>query len=113
MLEFYTRLFVEIDISLEKLLQLIATYCNGTINMRTVEIEEFEMDIMKSEYALTYHDPNDFMSYKYNIEIVNIKEVLLSDYLKFVRKLMNNLYNHNAKVVASCDWEDDLPSLGV
>jgi len=112
MLEFYTRLFVEIDTTLGKLLQLVATDCNGTIDMMTVKLEEFEMDIIKSEYTLTYHDPHDFMSYSYNIEVVNIKEVSLDDYLIFVGKLMNKLYNHNAKIVASCDWEDDLPGHG-
>ena len=112
MAEFYTKLFVQIDIALQELLQLVANTCSGNIDVVTIEVDKIEIDIMKNESAPTISDPNDFMSYPYTAEVVNIEDMSLESYLEFTGSLMKNLNSNGAKVVAACDWEDKLPGHG-
>ncbi|MGH1487219.1 MAG: hypothetical protein ACRBCI_13480 [Cellvibrionaceae bacterium] len=112
MTEFYTKLFVKIDISLQALLQVVASICNGDIDVMTVEAGRYEVDVLENKDASVISDPSDFMSFDYIVEIVNIEDTTLDAYLEFTGNLMTKLNSNDAKVVAACDWEEKLPGSG-
>ena len=112
MIEFYTKLFVDINISLKALVGLIANICDGQVDLTTVELEDFEIDIGQNEYAEMINDITDFMSFKYTVEVVNKEDIKLEEYLLFISNLMLKINSQKAKVVAACDWEEMLPGKG-
>lgn len=112
MKEFYTKLFVDIDITLEALLQMVADILAGNIDMRTIETNSVEVDVFQNEYALKATNSSDFIFYAYTVEVVNVEEMPLNVYIDLTSRVMNHLHKNSARVVAACDWEDQLPGGG-
>jgi hypothetical protein len=112
MKELYTKLYVEIYNTLEELLQMVADVLVGNIDMTTIETNLIEVDVIHNEFASKVTEPDDFISYAYTVEVVNVVEMPLNVYIDLTSDIMNHLNENNAKVVAACDWEDQLPGGG-
>lgn len=115
--ELYTRLFVSSDRSHQDLLALVAEACAGKIEQGwTVVSGHYEVDVRPNdegtEEARRAH-PGDFLYFPFTAEVVTGEEANdVVAYIRFVGLLMNKLHAHGMRVVASCDWEDDLPGGG-
>ncbi len=115
--ELYTKLFVNSERSHEDLLASVAQACAGKIEAGwTVVSGDYEMDVRPNdegtEEARRKH-PGDFLYYPFIVEVVTEGDPdEAENYVGFVGALMAKLYENGMKVVASCDWEDDLPGCG-
>lgn len=101
--------------SLTELLERVAEVLEGTVDMQTVVSNELEADVRMSdefEPKLIERDAGDFIHYPYSVEVEAIKGTPLQTYLDLVGRLMVQLCGAGAAVVASCDWERDLPGFG-
>ena len=80
--------------------------------MTTIETSSIEVDVLHNEYASKVAESGDFISYAYTVEVVSVEDMPLNTYIDLTSNVMNHLHKNNAKVVAACDWEDQLPGAG-
>jgi hypothetical protein len=111
----YTRLYVNCDAALNELREHVAAALNGQIEFRTVVAYAVEADVMEnidSDPSSVLNAPCDFIHYPYSVEIEGTSNVTLAEYINVVSHVMRSLHSTGAWIVASCDWESDLPGSG-
>lgn len=115
--ELYTKLFVNSERSQQDLFAFVAEVSSGEGEERwTVVSGDYEMDVRLNdegtEEARRTH-PGDFLYFPFTVEVVaegNPSDV--ANYVRFVGSLMTELHAKGMQVVASCDWEGELPGRG-
>lgn len=107
----YCKMFVNFSQEREDLINLLLQITNGTYQpLRTIVAKNMEIDISYSKEFNEKAPPNEFLFYKYYLDIEPLFSVSESDYIKDVSKLLSSLNEKNIVTVAACDFESDLSS---
>lgn len=106
-------LFVDADYSFDDLCVWVAAAVEGTTERWTVTAPPLILDIEHNEYRRT-GARDEFLRFPYVIAIqpIEMVELSLEEYLDRVGLLMEALAAGGMRVVAACDWEDQLPGGG-
>lgn len=108
----YCKVYLSSELEIEELYQCINCKVLGKLEpIRTIKTNWGEIDLRKnSDFnpEQLKSDPEDFVFWQYYLDIVPEKEVEESNYISQIAKLLDELSSESIKVVASCDFEDDL-----
>lgn len=113
-LNLYCKVFVDTDLDRGKLLGLVVRLTSGSVDRWTVVSDWGEIDIGKNpdfESMQRQEDPDGFLYYRFCLDIEPTHDGG-EQYVNSVGLLLEGLWGANCKVVASCDFEDELPRQG-
>ena len=108
----YCKVYLNSGLEIEELYQHINSKISGELKpIRTIKMSWGEIDVRKNEDFCPQKlvdDPEDFVFWKYYLDIEPKEGVDENDYIDQIAKLLGKLKAGNFKVVASCDFEEDL-----
>lgn len=112
----YDNLFCRVYLSSEMEIEELYRYINGMVlgklePIRGIVTDWGEIDLRKScdfDPQILENDPEDFIFWRYNLEIEPKEETAQADYIAHIAKLIKQLNSENMKAVASCDFEEEL-----
>ena len=112
--ELYTRIFVDTQRMHSAVLRTVAEVLGGQVDGWTVRAGDVEVDVRKNSDALAEPSAageDAFLHFPLTAEVVT-QTLSLEAYLSRVAAIMERLHQDGAKVVAACDWEEQLPGGG-
>ncbi len=105
-------MYLNSELEIEELYQYINCKVLGRLEpIRTIITDWGEMDLRKNNEfnpQRLIDDPENFVFWRYYIDIEPKKQIDQSDYIDQIAKLLKDLNSDNIKAVASCDFEKDL-----
>ncbi len=108
----YCKVYLNSELEIEELYQHINCKVLGRLQpIRTTITDWCEMDLRKnSEFnpQRLIEDPEDFVFWQYYIDVEPKKQIDQYNYINQIAKLLRDLNSDNIKIVASCDFEEDL-----
>lgn len=106
-------LYIEKDWTLEKTINIVKGLTNGSRSNKTITNDILDIDIEESQDAdKNYIKKKDgFLFYKFNAYTVPKSENKEKKYIISLSKLISDLRHNGAKVVASCEFEEDIAHL--
>ena len=110
----YLKLFVDTKESQKQLLWCVARSCDGRVEGSRVVCSSCDIDVGPNESRgeATYADAsNRFLKFKFQVELSGERFHDDGQFRDFVARLMLDIGSLDASVVASCDFEDALPSI--
>ncbi|MBV7297296.1 hypothetical protein [Enterovibrio paralichthyis] len=111
--EFYTKIFVDAKIELTDLIEHVREVVGGILSIDTVLTNSLELDVKRNDLGLSSsYSGDEFLTYRYTVEVVSVIDIELGEYLEEVSKIMISLSELGFSVVAACDWEEQLPGRG-
>ena len=111
----FCKIFVDIDISKDELVQKITDCTSGRIERWLVRTDWGEIDVVNNEdfdENRRGQEPDGFLFYRFYLEMEPGEGVPSEVYIKSVGTLLGKLWAWNAKAVAACDFEESLPMKG-
>lgn len=111
----YCKVYVDSQAEKGHLLDLLARITSGSIKMRTVASPELQIDLVVNEdfdEAKRLSKENQFLFYRYYLDIEPTEGVALEQYVQSVGSLLEGLWQSGCKAVAACDFESKLPRSG-
>ena len=111
--DYTCRLYIESDRSLEEITNTIKNFTDGSKSNKTILTDMFEIDVEESLDAdKEYIDKEDgFLFYRFNVYVEPNSDDEYKKYIKSLSKLISDLRTNGARVVASCEFEQDISSL--
>lgn len=113
---YYCKIFLNAPITIEALSQKISSFGNISFNkFLSAENDIFTIDIQyNKEFNETNAQdfPDGFLFYPYFIELDLIDEAKELQYKAFIEQLLSYLGTEQYQIVASCDFEEELPHKG-
>jgi hypothetical protein len=112
---FFTRLYVSSSLPLADLVDVAESALSTDADGRSITTDVVDVSFGKGDDfdpVVVSRDPTNFLRYPYSVEIEAMEGATLEQYLDVVALLMRELHKRGATIVASCDWEDDLPGSG-
>lgn len=113
---YYCKIFLNAPITIEELSQKISSVWNISFNkFLSAENDIFTIDIQyNKEFNETNAQdfPDGFLIYPYFIEIDLVDEAKELQYKAFIEQLLTHLWTVQYQIVASCDFEAELPHKG-
>jgi hypothetical protein len=115
--DLYCNLFIDFEGDLKEVDNLVAELTNGNMksSVRVIETTFAEMDVRRNDgyktpKELRSKDPDDdFLFWKYHIDIETIEHISRSIYISNISKLILKLWAKGIDAVAACGFEDELP----
>lgn len=111
----FCKIFVDIDISKEELVQRIADCTSGKNERWSVRTNWGEIDVVNNEdfdETRRLQAPDGFLFYRFYLEMEPEEYVPEETYIKSVGTLLGDLWEWNVKAIAACDFEKSLPMKG-
>jgi hypothetical protein len=111
----YCRLYVQSAASLEALQRLVVVAATGDVASPSQVLRDVLIDVrISDDYDVrgVERDPTHFVYYRYSVDVQATAVTPVADFLDLVSLLMRAIESEGANVVASCDWEDELPGSG-
>ena len=111
----YCQVFVDSQAEKGQLLDLLARITSGSINMETVSSPELQIDLEDNEdsdEAKRLSKQDQFLLYRYYLDVEPTEAVALEQYVQSVGGLLEGLWQSGCKAVAACDFESKLPRRG-
>jgi len=113
----YCNIFINFDGELKQADDLVAKLTNGNIksSVRVIETTFAELDVRRNDGYKTPKElrskdsDDDFLFWKYHIDIEPTEHVSRSIYIMNISKLIINLWSEGINAVAACGFEDELP----
>jgi len=113
----FCKIFIESPLTQKDLIHVISNIVNGTIELgHYITSDQMEIDVLENdEYdEVLLKDSNQgFLYYRYYLEIEPTNNVAEYNYIQNISNLLENLWNQGNKAVAACDFENELPRLGL
>jgi hypothetical protein len=104
--ELYTRLFVESVCS-------EATLHGRIAQTNNVDVRLYDLYVSENPYANTGGADAEHDEFPCTVEVVGDSDTSsVAEYLRIVGVVMEALHQGGSKVVAACDWEEQLPGRG-
>lgn len=114
--ELYCKIYVNVDKNIDEITDEIEEIISiESDNFHSFEGDIFTLDVLRNkEYDEVKCDkfPDGFLFFKFCIEIDCTDRNKEKDYLEFVSKIMNSLWESGMRLVVSCDFEEVLPNKG-
>lgn len=108
----YCKVYLNSGLEIEELYQHINCKILGELKpIRTIKMSWGEIDVRRNEDFCPrklVDDPEDFVFWKYYLDIEPKEGADENDYIDQIAKLLVKLKAENFKVVASCDFEEYL-----
>lgn len=107
----FCKVFIDTDIDYEELFMVVKDHvCGEKEAISYICTNWAEISVKKNkEYFLEKYllSPDDFLYWKYYLD-VQPKNVEQKEYIKKISHLINDLRGYGAKVIAACDFENEL-----
>lgn len=111
--ELYCKVYINTDNTRDELSVIISRYLNTNVNkFYYINGKTFESNILENKDYKTDNILDDFLYYKFIIEIEPIEESNENEYISEIGNLLEYLWSNKFKAIASCDFEEDLPNKG-
>jgi hypothetical protein len=110
--EYYCKVFVNKDIQRFQLNGIIKDIVSGRFDGFDIDTWWGNIHLKENEAAKPPWgkvNDEDFIYWRFFMDIEPSDEVEREDYIESVAKLMTELYNNGCQVIAACDFEDDVP----
>lgn len=108
----YCKIYLDSRLEIEELCQYINDKVSGRIELiRTIKTEWGEIDLRRNNDfnpQRLKNNPEDFVFWQYYLDIEPKGEIDKSEYIGHIAKLIDEFNSENIKVVASCDFEENL-----
>ena len=108
----YCKIFLNNSGTCEQVLDIVIDIVGGTIQViRSIDTRYFDIDVNindKFDSKRTPGDKDDFLYWKYYLDVEPKKGVTQTEYKYELRKLIHGLRNKFEGVVPACDFEDIL-----
>ena len=108
----YCKIYLNSELEIDELFQHIICKVSGRKEyIRTIKTDWGEIDLCRnSDFNVQKleDDPEDFVFWKYYLDIEPEKGIDQYCYINKISKLLEGLKSENIKAVASCDFEEDL-----
>ncbi|QDU79636.1 hypothetical protein Pla110_13470 [Polystyrenella longa] len=111
----FCKIFVDVDLPKEGLVQKIADCTSGKNERWSVRTNWGEIDVVNNEdfdENRAIQEPDGFLFYRFYLEMEPEAAVPEEVYIKSVGTLLSDLWDLDAKAVAACDFEESLPMKG-
>lgn len=109
----YCKLYVDTDIDKDLLEDHLARALHLRRNNFSLDGDFLNVDVRRNEdYRPSRSDPDGegFISSRYYLDVEPSENVDRSSYVRAVAGILSLLWSLGAMAVASCDFEDELPS---
>ena len=104
--DLFCQIYINYENSIEKLIALIRKTMNCDMQDYTLFNNILEIDTIENdEYE---KNSNDFLFWKFYLEIEPIENIAEDKYIAAIHKLIKALYEKNISTIATCDLEDQL-----
>lgn len=114
--DLYCKIYVNANCDRQELIERIAKYVAGDVDMNTVSTLVLEIDIRKNEdfNGITNAiDSDSFLHFKFYLDVVPKNEcVNIKFYKRTISELLEHFWADNNVAVAACDFEEELPKGG-
>ncbi|EAZ92764.1 hypothetical protein [Crocosphaera chwakensis] len=111
----YCKVFLDTDINREQLLPLIAKLINGKVSRREIETSIAKISVRTNDdFDENQREefPDGFLYYRFFLDIEPLKDTDQKVYIETLSHFLESLWSLNYKVVAACDFEEELPRKG-
>lgn len=111
----YCKIFIDTDEEREKVLNSIKDIDSGVIERWTIVSESMEIDLRKNEDFNKNgiaRKEDDFIYSRYYLDIEPKENIDQEEYIFGIAILLENLWSIGYKVIAACDFENELPRKG-
>jgi adenylate cyclase class IV len=110
--ENYCKLFVDINKPREFVVDIIQKSTNGNKIAHFIDCDWASFDVRDNDESSRWKAANSgedgFLYFKYIIDSEKNEHTNIDSYIKHIHDLIQTLKNLGAKVVAACDFEDQL-----
>ena len=108
--ELYCKIYADSDTPREDLIQVVSASINGTRQLRTVESDSLEADILSNEdFDPTKRNEKDaFLFYRHYLDVFPKAGASREEFISSVRILISKLKSNGYKAVPACDFEQEL-----
>ncbi|RUT39510.1 1,4-dihydroxy-6-naphthoate synthase [Paenibacillus anaericanus] len=113
--DLFTKIFLDSDVDKGVLKDRISEFVKGAVSGSSILAEQAEIFIFNNgdfDEDKRNQGNDDFLHYKYYLEIEPTEDVNDSNYVLVISNLLTKLWDAGFKAVASCDFEDLLPKKG-
>jgi hypothetical protein len=100
-------LYVDAD-NAEHLLDQLAAHFDTAESLGTLRLPKFEIDVVKNALRIEGRT-DDFVDWRTKVEVYADEHTADDEMVRFVTELMSYLRSAGYRVVAACDFEDELP----
>lgn len=111
----FCKVFIDTNEERLGLLSSIKDVVLGTTERWTITSNSMELELRKNDdfnESLRFEKQDGFLYSRYYIEIEPIADTKQEQYISSVSMLLENLWALGYKVVAACDFENELPRKG-
>ena len=109
--ELYCKLYVNTD--LKELIGVVATILRGGVTQRTITTPVFAASIIKNKLADKHPfslSDEECASFPWYLEVIGFDTTHRVEFVQALSELMRGLREKGCRVVASCDFENELPA---
>lgn len=114
--DLYCKIFINSSMSIEELSQEIGNFCEIMPDkFLSIENDYFTIDILRNkEFSeeKTKEFPDGFLYFPYFLDIEGTENTEREEYIKLIGDLILYLWDKKCQLVASSDFEEDLPNKG-
>ena len=109
--DLYCKLYVNTDS--KELIDTVAVILQGKLTQRTIITSVFAASVIKNKLSDKGAQPfsdEECVSFPWYLEIDGFETINRAEFIQAVAALMQGLRERGCRVVASCDFEDELPA---
>ncbi|WP_435923429.1 1,4-dihydroxy-6-naphthoate synthase [Paenibacillus sp. DYY-L-2] len=113
--DLFTKIFLDTDREKSSVVETVSMIVQGSVTGTPIVTEQSEIFVFNNEdfsEEKRNQDGDDFLYYRYYIDIGPVGDVEEKVYIGEIAKLLIELWDSGFKVVAACDFEDELPRRG-
>ncbi|MDE6662794.1 MAG: 1,4-dihydroxy-6-naphthoate synthase [Lachnospiraceae bacterium] len=108
----YCKVYINSNLEIEELYQYINERASGRLEpIRIIKTDWGEIDLRRnSDFnpSILENNPEDFVFWRYYLDIEPEKGIDETRYIARISKLLEELKSENIKVIASCDFEEEI-----
>jgi hypothetical protein len=111
----YCKIYLDTDLSKDKVLELIAQITSGRSQMRTVSSAHCEIDVVLNEDfddEKKREEEDGFLFYPYYLDVEPANGAVRERYVESIGQLLEGLWNSGCRAIAACDFESELSKSG-
>jgi hypothetical protein len=105
----YRECFLYVDGAYSPVLDLVTQHFGVSERFGGLVLPGFEIDVEKNDRILKGDDAADFVNWQTIVEVYAGEQTPDDQVVRFVTDLMTHFRSVGHRVVAACDFEDELP----
>ena len=113
--DLFTKIFLDTDNEKTSVVEEVSKIVNGTVKGSAIVTEQAEIFLFNNgdfSEKKRNQGSDEFLYYRYYLDVEPIEDVDGKDYIGEISTLLTELWDSGFKVIASCDFEDELPRKG-